>query len=72
MVLSGGGARGFAHIGTLRALERRDLRVEVWAGTSMGAIIGALAPPGTAPTTSWSWRARSRGATSSTSRCAPA
>jgi NTE family protein len=46
MVLSGGGARGFAHIGTLRALERRDLHVEVWAGTSMGAIVGALAAAG--------------------------
>jgi NTE family protein len=46
MVLSGGGARGFAHIGTLRALERRDLRVQVWAGTSIGAIIGALCAAG--------------------------
>ena len=46
MVLSGGGARGFAHIGTLRAMERRDLRVEVWAGTSIGAIIGALSAAG--------------------------
>ena len=46
MVLSGGGARGFAHIGTLRAMERRDLRVEVWAGTSIGAIIAALSAAG--------------------------
>lgn len=46
MVLSGGGARGFAHIGTLAALERHGVRVEVWAGTSMGAIIGALAAAG--------------------------
>lgn len=42
LVLSGGGARGFAHIGVLRAL--RDLRVpiDVVAGTSMGSIIGGL------------------------------
>ncbi len=46
MVLSGGGARGFAHIGTLRALERRNLPVQVWAGTSIGAIIGALCAAG--------------------------
>ena len=46
MVLSGGGARGFAHIGTLRALERHGVQVEVWAGTSIGAIIAALAAHG--------------------------
>ena len=46
MVLSGGGARGFAHIGTLRALERHGLQVQVWAGTSIGAVIGALAAAG--------------------------
>jgi len=46
MVLSGGGARGFAHIGTLRAIERHGLRVQVWAGTSIGAVIGALAAAG--------------------------
>ncbi|TVR91851.1 MAG: patatin-like phospholipase family protein [Trueperaceae bacterium] len=46
MVLSGGGARGFAHIGTLRALERHGLEVQVWAGTSIGAVIGALAAAG--------------------------
>lgn len=46
MVLSGGGARGFAHIGTLRALERHGLEIQAWAGTSMGAIIAALAAAG--------------------------
>lgn len=42
LVLSGGGARGFAHIGVLRVLERCDIEVDVIAGTSMGAVLGAL------------------------------
>ncbi|MGD9599212.1 MAG: patatin-like phospholipase family protein [Steroidobacteraceae bacterium] len=42
LVLGGGGARGAAHIGVLRALEREHIPVDYIAGTSMGAIIGAL------------------------------
>ncbi len=42
LVLSGGGARGFAHIGVLRVLERAGAKFDVVAGTSMGAILGAL------------------------------
>ena len=42
LVLSGGGARGFAHIGVLRSLERAGARFDVVAGTSMGAIVGSL------------------------------
>ena len=42
LVLSGGGARGLAHIGVLKVLERERIRVDVIAGTSMGAIIGGL------------------------------
>jgi NTE family protein len=42
LVLSGGGARGLAHIGVLEVLEREGLRVDCVAGTSMGASIGAL------------------------------
>lgn len=42
LVLSGGGARGFAHIGVLRVLEREGAKFDAIAGTSMGAIIGAL------------------------------
>lgn len=49
LVLSGGGARGFAHIGVLRVLERRGARYDVIAGTSMGAIIGALYAAGHRP-----------------------
>jgi NTE family protein len=41
LVLSGGGARGFAHIGVLRALRELGRPVDVVGGTSMGAIVGA-------------------------------
>lgn len=42
LVLSGGGARGFAHVGVLKALEEARVPVDVVVGTSMGAIIGGL------------------------------
>ncbi len=42
LVLSGGGARGFAHIGTLKLLDSLKIPVDFVAGTSMGGIIGAL------------------------------
>jgi len=42
LVLGGGGARGAAHIGVLRELERLRIPVDAIAGTSMGAIIGGL------------------------------
>lgn len=42
LVLSGGGARGLAHVGVLKVLERAQVPVDVIAGTSMGAIIGGL------------------------------
>jgi NTE family protein len=42
LVLSGGGAKGFAHIGVLKELERAGVQVDYIAGTSMGAIIGGL------------------------------
>ncbi len=42
LVLSGGGARGGAHLGVLRALEDLGVPVDVIAGTSIGAIIGGL------------------------------
>lgn len=41
LALGGGGARGWAHIGVVRALEQRGLRPSRIVGTSMGAIIGA-------------------------------
>ena len=42
LALSGGGARGSAHIGVIRALEEAGVKIDLVAGTSMGAIIGAL------------------------------
>ncbi len=42
LVLSGGGAKGFAHIGVLKVLEEAGIRVDYIGGTSMGAIIGSL------------------------------
>jgi NTE family protein len=41
LVLSGGGARGFAHIGVVRALREAGMRLDFVGGTSIGAIIGA-------------------------------
>ncbi len=42
LVLSGGGARGMAHIGVLKALEQLRIPIDCIAGTSMGAIVGGL------------------------------
>ena len=42
LVLSGGGARGLAHVGVLKVLEREHIRIDAIAGTSMGAIVGGL------------------------------
>jgi NTE family protein len=42
VVLSGGGAKGIAHIGVLKALERAGIRPDYIVGTSMGAVIGGL------------------------------
>ncbi|QXH50157.1 patatin-like phospholipase family protein [Pseudomonas fakonensis] len=42
LVLSGGAARGLAHIGVLKALEQQGVRIDAIAGTSMGAVIGGL------------------------------
>jgi NTE family protein len=40
LVLSGGGARGFAHIGVLRALREQRIPVDMVVGTSMGSVVG--------------------------------
>ncbi|TRZ46436.1 patatin [Robertkochia solimangrovi] len=42
LVLSGGGAKGLAHIGALRVIEESGVRIDYIGGTSMGAIVGAL------------------------------
>lgn len=42
LVLSGGGARGLAHVGVLKVLEEQRVPIDAVAGTSMGAIVGGL------------------------------
>ncbi|MEJ7665750.1 MAG: patatin-like phospholipase family protein [Hymenobacter sp.] len=42
LTLSGGGARGLAHIGLLKALDSAGVRVDYVTGTSMGAVVGSL------------------------------
>lgn len=42
LVLSGGGAKGLAHIGVLKVLEEQGIKIDYIGGTSMGAIIGGL------------------------------
>ena len=40
LVLSGGGARGFAHVGVIKVLEELGVKIDVIAGTSMGSMVG--------------------------------
>ena len=49
LALSGGGAKGFAHCGALLALEEFGLKPDIIAGTSAGAIVGALYAAGNNP-----------------------
>lgn len=49
LVLGGGGARGAAHIGVLKVLERERIPICAIAGTSMGAVVGALYASGLTP-----------------------
>ena len=49
LVLSGGGAKGLAHIGVIKALEENNIPIDYITGTSMGAIIGGLYAAGYSP-----------------------
>ena len=49
LVLSGGGAKGIAHIGVIQALEENDIPIDYITGTSMGAIVGGLYASGFTP-----------------------
>lgn len=49
LVFSGGGAKGLAHIGTLKALEENNIPIDYITGTSMGAIVGAMYAAGYSP-----------------------
>ncbi len=42
LVLSGGGGKGYAHIGVLKVLEKEGIKIDYIGGTSMGAIVGGL------------------------------
>ena len=43
LVLSGGGAKGLAHIGVLKVIDSLGIRIDYIGGTSMGAAVGGLA-----------------------------
>ncbi len=49
LVLSGGGAKGFAHIGVLKVIDELGIKVDYITGTSMGSILGALYAIGYTP-----------------------
>lgn len=49
LVLSGGGARGFAHIPIIEAIERHNIPIDMVVGTSMGALVGGLYAAGYSP-----------------------
>ena len=42
LVLSGGGAKGYAHLGVLRVLEKENIKIDYITGTSIGALVGTL------------------------------
>ena len=65
LVLSGGGARGFAHIGVIRALRERNIPIDYIGGTSMGAVIAAQYALG------WDWQTMTRVNREQWPRCEP-
>jgi len=46
LALGGGGARGWAHLGVLRALAERNITIDAYAGTSIGSLVGGFAAAG--------------------------
>jgi NTE family protein len=58
LVLSGGGARGSAHVGVLKVLEELRVPVDLVVGTSMGAIVGGLYAAGLSPEEMEAWLER--------------
>jgi NTE family protein len=49
LVLSGGGAKGLAHVGVLKVLEKNQIPIDYIVGTSMGAVVGSLYSAGYSP-----------------------
>ena len=66
LALGGGGGRGMAHIGVIEVLEREKIPIDIIAGTSVGAAIGALLAQGKNAdemkvlARSWDWKHRAR------------
>ena len=46
LALGGGGARGYAHLGVIKVLQEADIPIDIIAGTSMGAVVGAACAMG--------------------------
>lgn len=65
LVLSGGGARGLAHIGVIRALTERGIPIDAIGGTSMGAVIAAQHALG------WDWQMLAQVNRDTWPRCEP-
>ena len=65
LVFSGGGARGFAHIGVIRALNERHIPIDYIGGTSMGAVIAAQYALG------WDWQIMAQVNRAEWPRCHP-
>ncbi|MGM0369607.1 MAG: patatin-like phospholipase family protein, partial [Bacillota bacterium] len=49
IALGGGGARGFVHLGVLKALEEEGIKADIIAGVSAGSIVGAFIAAGLSP-----------------------
>ena len=49
LVLSGGGARGIAHLGVIKALGENNIPIDFLSGTSAGSLVGALYAQGYSP-----------------------
>ena len=49
LALSGGGAKGLAHVGVLKVLEEQNIKIDYITGTSMGAVVAALYSAGYTP-----------------------
>ncbi len=49
LVLGGGGSRGFAHLGAIKALEEKGIKPDIISGTSAGAVVGSLIADGHKP-----------------------
>ena len=49
LVLSGGGVRGMAHIGVIKALEENNIPIDYITGTSAGALVGSMYASGKSP-----------------------